>query len=290
MYANDGYYYYLAMTCIHCGLPLWQHWFDGRHGAACCAVLLRFHRDLLPPAYLNQHIIYSHNPFVTPIFAGDGSSSYMHPLFKNALSKCPNQVRRHRLRPTGPHTHKEVLENYPGLFSLPSELDAMAKKLDKERKEVRKWATAKLKTQMLMTAHSLDLQWNGNRVSKFPDIAKSWVENNSDANAKSMYMIMFGDYEGINSAWSMNWEREYMEQNDREYMKEATKDRDKMIGCYQKQITISKIAQIKNFNKSFQVKIKMSVPKVDAGKRNGRRKKGDFYLLDITTVSLHAGK
>ena len=63
----------------------------------------------------------------------------------------------------------------------------MAKKLDKERKEVRKWATAKLKTQMLMTAHSLDLQWNGNRVSKFPDIAKSWVENNSDANAKSMY-------------------------------------------------------------------------------------------------------
>ena len=114
---------------------------------------------------------------------------------------------------------------------------------------MREWATAKLKTQMLKTTHSLHLQSNGNCVSKFRDIAKSCVENNSDANVKSMYTIMFGEYKGINSAWSMNWEWEYMEQNDREYMKEATKDGDEMIGCYQKQITISKIAQVNNFKK-----------------------------------------
>ena len=55
-----------------------------------------------------------------------------------------------------------------------------------ERKDVRESATAKLKTQMLKAAHSLDLQWNGNRVSKFPDIAKSWVKNKSDDSAKSI--------------------------------------------------------------------------------------------------------
>ena len=205
--------------------------------------------------------------------------------FLNALNHCPGQVRRQRLRPTGNHTHKDVFENYPGLFSLTSELDAMAKKLDKERKDVREWATVKLKTQMLKTAHSLDLRLNGNRVNKFADIAKSWVQDQSDANAKKMYEILFGGYEGSNAAWSMNWEREFMEQNDRVYRKEPTKDKDRKIGCYQKQITISKIAQVKNFNKNFQVKIQMSVPKgFDTCKRDGRRKKGDFYLLDIRTV------
>ena len=89
----------------------------------------------------------------------------------------------------------------------------------------------------------------------------------------------------------MNWEREFVEQNDVEYMKEATKDGDKIIGCHQKQITISRIAQVKNFNKSFQVQIQMSILKgFDAGKGNERRKKDDFYLLDITRVSLHARK
>jgi hypothetical protein len=162
----------------------------------------------------------------------------------------------------------------------------MAQKLDMERKGVREWATTKLKTQMLTTAHSMDLQRNGQRVNKFSDIAKSWEENQSDANAKKMYEIMFGGFEGTNSAWSMNWEREYLELHDRHYIKEATKDGDKKIGCYQKQITISKIGQVKNFNKNFQVKIHMSVPPgFDEGKREGRRKKGDFYLLDTRTVS-----
>jgi hypothetical protein len=222
-----------------------------------------------------------------PIYAGDGpSSSFMPPLQKTALSKCPNQVRRHRLRPTGPHTSKEVFENYPGVFSLDADVEAMAKKLDRERKEVREWATKKLKTQMLETAHSLDLQWNGLRVNKFSDIGKSWDENQSDANAKKMYEIMFGGFEGRNSAWSMNWEREFLEKHDRHYLKEATNDGDKKIGCYQKQITISKIGQVKNFNKNFQVKIHMSVPQgFGDGKRDGRRKKGDFYLLDTRTVS-----
>ena len=122
---------------------------------------------------------------------------------------------------------KEVFENYPGVFSLDADVEAMAKKLDREKKEVREWATKKLKTQMLETAHSLDLQWNGQRVNKFSDIGKSWDENQSDANAKKMYEIMFGGFEGSNSAWSMNWERKFLEKHDRHYLKEATNDGDK---------------------------------------------------------------
>ena len=177
-----------------------------------------------------------------PIHAGDSpSSSFVSPLRKTALSKCPNKVRRHSPRPTGPHTSKEVFENYPGVFSLDADVEAMAKKLDGERKEVREWAAKKLKTQMLETAHSLDLQWNGRRVNKFSDVRKSWDENQSDANAKTMCEIVFGGFEGTNSAWSMKWEREFLEKHDRHHLKEATKDGDKKIGCYQKQITISKL-------------------------------------------------
>ena len=211
---------------------------------------------------------------------------------KNTLANCPKQVRHHRLRPTGAHTHKEVFENYPGLFTLPSELDEMAQMLDKERKEVREWATVKLKTQMLTTAHSLDLQWNSKGEKKFSDIAKGcWVGNRSEANAKKMHEIVFGRCKGHDLAWSVNWERELMEQKDRDCIKEATKDGDKKIGCYQKQITMSKIAQIKNLIKNFELKIQMSVPKgFNEGKRDGRRKKGEFCLLDTRTVSWHERK
>lgn len=64
-----------------------------------------------------------------------------------------------------------------------------------------------------------------------------------------------------------------------------------MIGCYEKQIMISKIVQVKNFNVSFQVKIQMSISKgFDAGKRNEYCKKGNFYLVDMTMVNLLACK
>ena len=262
------------MTCFCCGLPPWQHWFDRARGVSCC-VPLCYRYGLLPlTSNLNRQYIYSHS-------------------VKQRLTdlvNCPNQVRRQRLLKTGAHTHKDVYENYPGLFSLKTELDAVAANLDTERKAVRKWATAKLNTKMLRTAHSLDLQWNGHRVSKFSDIAKSWGENKSDANAKKMYEILFGGFEGHNNKWSTNWEREYMVEKKREYLKEPTKELDAKNGCYQKQMRICKIAQVKNFNKGFDVKIQMSVPQgYKADKRNGRRKEGDFYLFNSRTVSLHTG-
>jgi len=166
----------------------------------------------------------------------------------------------------------------------------MVEKLDNERAEVRKWATAKLNTQMLKTAHSLGLQFNGSRVSKSSDIAKSWVQDKSEANAKKMYEILFGGFEGRNSKWSTIWEQEYMAEMKYEYVKEATKKLDDQMGCYQKQMTICKIGRVKNINNTFDVKIQMSKPQgYKADKRKGRRKAGDFYLYNTLTVSLRKG-
>ena len=261
-------------TCYYCGLPPWQHWFDRARGVSCCVPLC--YRYGLPPitSYFKRQYIYSHNVKQR----------------LTALANCPNQVRRQRLRQTGAHTHKDVYENFPGLYTLQTELDEVAETLDKERKKLRAWATAKLNTQMLKTAHSLDLQFNGRRVSKLSDIAKSWVENKSEANAKKMYEILFGGFEGHHSKWSSIWEQEYMAENKYEYLKEATKELDDKMGCYQKQITICKIGRVKNINNTFDVKIQMSVPQgYKADKRKGRRKEGDFYLFNSITVSLHTG-
>jgi hypothetical protein len=130
----DGTDYSSAMTCFFCGRPPWQHWCNEHQGTGCYIQHCCFHHNLLPPMYLNRHTIFSHHPFVKPCFAGDPSLSIIHhpSWHENPITKCPNKVRRQRLRPTGVHTHKEVFENYPGLFSRPSELDAMAKTLDKE--------------------------------------------------------------------------------------------------------------------------------------------------------------
>jgi hypothetical protein len=195
-------------------------------------------------------------------------------------------VRRKRLKDTGFHEHKDVFENYPGLFVLPSDLDAMARLLDKERKDVRAWASTKLKSQMLSRAHTLNLEVDGVRVNKYPDIRKSGEKNQRDANAKKMYEILFGDFEGANVSWSLDWEREFLNEHGREYVKEPTEEEDKKIGCFRTQITMTKIAQVKNINRNFAWKIQMSMPKEYKGDRTGRRKKGDFYLTNKTMVTM----
>jgi hypothetical protein len=223
----------------------------------------------------NQHAnCFAHGPVV-------------HPFWRiNALTTCPKQVRKQRLKATGNHEHKHVYENYPGLFSLDEELDAMAAKLDEERKAVRLWATTKIRSQMLGRAHALNLTIDGSRVNKYADISKAWEAVQSDANAKKMYEILFGDFEGSNAAWSLDWELEFLREHDREYVKEPSKEEDKKIGCYRAQISMIKIAQVKNINRNFSWKIQMSVPTVYTGKRTGRRKKGDFYLYNKNTVNI----
>jgi hypothetical protein len=269
------------MTCYGCGFPPWQHWFNPRGEACCCS----FHQR--SSDYMNTNSKQqTHSPhhFVATCFS---CAPFLHPAVRvHALTHCPKQVRRKRLKDTGLHEHKDVYENYPGLFILPSDLDAMAGLLDKERKEVRDWASTKLKSQMLTRAHTLNLEVEGRRVNKYADISKSWESNRSNANAKKMYEILFGDFEGGNVSWSHDWEREFLNEHGREYVQEPTDEENKKIGCYRSQITMSKIAQVKNINRNFTWKIQMSVPKEYKGDRNGRRKKGDFYLTNKTKVTL----
>jgi hypothetical protein len=123
------------------------------------------------------------------------------------------------------HEHKDVYENYPGLFNHPTELDAMGAKLDDERKALRLWATKKLRSKMLEWAHALNLTANGNRVNKCADVSKSWETDPCDTNAKKMYEIMFGDFEGSNAAWSHEWELEVLKEHWREHVKEHSSRR-----------------------------------------------------------------
>jgi len=184
------------------------------------------------------------------------------------------------------HGPKDVYENYPGLFQGDGDLKAMAMKLDQERRDVRIWATEKLKLRMLSRAHALNLQVGGLRVNKFMDIGKSWENDNSDANAKKMYEILFGDFEGANVSWSFDWEDEYLMEKNRSYVVEKVKKENERIGCYRAQITMTKLAQVKNINRNLTWKIQMSVPKEYKGERNGRRKKGDFYLTNKELVNI----
>ena len=63
-------------------------------------------------------------------------------------------------------------------------------------------------------------------------------------------------------SWSYAWEREFLMEHGRSYVVEQHKEDDKNIGCYRAQITMTKIAQVKNINCNLvSWKIQMSVPK-----------------------------
>ena len=268
------------MTCYGCGLPLWQFWLNDRR-EKCCWCLRAPSSNFVPQNFERQ--TYSPYHFVPPPFVGRPYP--VTALRINALTQCPKQVRRKRLKEAGDHEHKDVYENYPGLFTEPAELDAMAKFLDNERRDLREWATGKLKSQLLRRAHALNLQLKGVRINKYADICKSWKANSSDANAKKMYEIMFGDFEGANVSWSHDMEEEYMVEKGRTYVEETNREDNKKIGCYRSQITKSKIELVKNINRNFEWKIQMSVPGEYEGDRTGRRKRGDFYLTNKKLVS-----
>ena len=199
---------------------------------------------------------------------------------QNGIPIHPKQVRRKRLKETGPHQRKDVHENYPGVFEKETDVDLMADLLDKERKHVRSWAATKLKSKMLNRAHALNLTIGGVRVNKFADISKAWEEDSGDDNAKIMCEILFGDYEGENVSWSHEWEKQFLSQHRREYSLEEKEEDNKKIGCYRSQITQTKIAQVKNINRNFTWKMQMSMPQEYKGGRNGRRKSGDYYLTN----------
>ena len=93
---------------------------------------------------------------------------------------------------------------------------------------MRVWASAKLKSQILSWAHALNLQVGGFCVNKYADIdGKSWEKDGGNTNAKKMYKIFFGDFEGANVSWSYAWECEYLMEHGRSYVVEHDKEVDK---------------------------------------------------------------
>jgi hypothetical protein len=130
-----------AMTCCGCGCPPWQHLFDCRGKACCCSLHQHSSHCLTPNSNQQTH---SPNHFVAPCFC---CCQFLHPgICVHALTHLPKQVRQKRLKDTKIQDCKDAYENHPGLFILSSDLDAMAALLDKERKQVRAWASSKLKS------------------------------------------------------------------------------------------------------------------------------------------------
>jgi hypothetical protein len=164
-------------------------------------------------------------------------------------------------------------------------IDAMVVKLDKERIEVHNWATEAIKLRMKNKAITLNMRFKGEQVSRFQDIAGSWMEDSTEANARKLYQVMIGDYEHYKrgASWSEVMEREYMANCEIEYFEERKGGNKK--GCYEKLIANAKTTRVKMLNIKFRKRILMSIPKNTRDKNDWRRrKKGDFYIYDNEKV------
>jgi hypothetical protein len=274
------------MACFRCGRPPWQHWTDYQNRVACFYPFKTTAVCLLPYLWTT--------PANKNVF---GSTQSIHHY------RCPPQVKRRRLKDTRNHTRDDVLMNYGHSYSNLSAgaIKDICSSLDKERQEIRTWATNEIKKRMLETARVCGMVFGRDKttVLQFNDIYTSWTEDSSDANARKMYQVLYGDYEGKNAHWSKILERKFMETFDRQYIVENDEAENSKIGCYEKQITGSKTTQVKLLNRADAKEkrgksIQMSKPGPDArmsnqGRRNEnastRRKTGDFYVKNLVTVS-----
>ena len=209
--------------------------------------------------------------------------------------ECPSQVRRRRLKESNKHTNEDVLMNYGhqcANFSAGT-IRIMCIKLDEERQEIRTWATNEIKRRMTKAAIVSGMRFGRgkSKVRHFNDIYTSWREDCSDANARRMYSVLYGNFEGKHAHWSENLEREFMERIGREYIAERGEGKIKKMGCYEMQITRCKSTQVKLMNridaredrgKSI---LQMSNPGEKAGMDNKRRKAGNSFVRDLKTVS-----
>jgi hypothetical protein len=240
--------------CNGCGRPVWEHWRDSLNRMMCYNTPAR--------------------PSLTQLYTN--------------LCSFPPQVMRQRLQQREKHALADVLMNYGHEYQNASEemVKAMTEKLDTERKELRAWATSKIKKRMLDRAIALGMRWNGEQVYKFSDISRSWAADGSDTNARKMYMVMFGDYEGIKAGWIQTMEREYMAEKKIAYLVTGVKAIDTKAGCYTKQISQCKTTQVTMMNRNCPKTIQMSCPDTGEFKesRRERRKEGDFFVHDIEKV------
>ena len=81
-----------------------------------------------------------------------------------------------------------MYENYPGVFEKGTDVDLMADLLDKERKHVRSWATAQLKSKMSSRAHALSVCVNSSRQGA-ASIVEDEEETGSDCDRAELELV-----------------------------------------------------------------------------------------------------
>jgi hypothetical protein len=146
---------------------------------------------------------------VPSFFAHTANHRSFNPSCEHNIPPCPTKVSRRLLKDTGEHKREDVLINYGREYqnSDPILMAAMINKLDEERKEVRDWATDEIKMKMLKRACTLNMRYRNERVNKFQDIVASWKETPSPANAKKLYLVLFGDYEARMQPGVLIWKQ-----------------------------------------------------------------------------------
>ena len=265
------------MTCNRCGRPPWQHLTDYQNRLSC----------IYPPKFMPLSL----NPAFLPPLAAQNPTA----LLQDASQySCPPQVLRRRLKKSNKHTNADVLMNYGHQCANFSEskMRVMCLKLDEERQEIRTWATNEVKMRMLKSAIMCGMRFGPEMsiVRHFNDIYTSWTEDSSDTNARRMYSVLYGNFEGKNANWSQVLEGEFMSRMGREYLPELNEGKVKTMGCYEKQISGCKSTQVKLLNRTDAGGergkcIQMSYPGKNKGVENSRRKAGDFFVKDLKTVS-----
>ena len=227
-------------------------------------------------------------------FANIASRRWRTSVYLEALPPCPKQVSRGRLRVMGlHHTRDDVLVNFGHHYQTgdPALIDAMIATLDAEKAAISEWAIDKIKLRMQKKAISLNMMWRGRRISKFQDIGASWKADSSEENAKKLYWVMYGDYEGKRAGWSREMESDYMASSNLQYIadQEDASIREPR-GCYERLITKVKTTQVKLLNRTKR-KILMSRPtNTRSTDDKSRRKKGDFFIFDEDSVSHGGGR
>jgi hypothetical protein len=198
------------------------------------------------------------------------------------------------------HTEANLIEIHgnsrASKFTVEQVKDELAK-LNLERKNCLSWAKAALKKRMLKTAIEVKMKLQGKTVKRFNDIGKSWAQDGSVHNARLLFQVLFGNFEGrCNNGWSVELEQEYMNNNNLEYppLKETEEE---MKGCYERVITHSKGKVVKGINtkadKTHGKAILITRPrqKQDASKKKEwyKRNLGTFFVRDRYKVTNGSG-
>jgi hypothetical protein len=165
----------------------------------------------------------------------------------------------------------------------PEQVNEELAKLNLERKNCLSWAKAALKKRMLKTAIEMKMQVQGKTVKRFNDIGKSWAEDGSVLNARLLFQVLFGDFEGrSNHGWSLELEQEYMNNNHLEYLPLNEKE-EEVKGCYERVVTHSKGKVVKGINTKADRTHGRAILITRPRQVQDESKKKDWYKRDLGT-------